>query len=530
MPAWRIVVADGLDPEGLQRLQAAAEVEVEVFAGLEEPALIEALASADAVIVRSRTHLGARVLEAAPRLRVVARAGIGVDNIAVEAATRRGILVLNCPESGTVSTAEHTMALLLALARRIPQAHASLAAGHWQRERFVGTELQGKILGIIGLGKIGTQVARRAQAFGMQVRAYDPYVSQERASRHGVALVELDALLATSDVVSLHAPLTARTRRMLGATQLGRMKPGALLINCARGGIVDEAALLDALEDDHLAGAALDVFEQEPPVSLTLLQHPRVVVTPHLGASTVEAQRSIAVDVAEQVLAALEGRPVRGAVNAPVLLDEAWQRLAPFLTLARHLGSLAQQLAEGQIEAVELLYAGEVAQEETAPLSASFLAGLLSGISDAPSNLVSAPALARERGIGTSEVRREQSEDFQSLLAATVVTSRGLLRLDGTLFGRREPRIVRIGDYRLDLAPAAHLLLVWNMDRPGIIGRVGTVLGAHAVNIANMHVGRIAPGGTALMVLTLDGPVPEAALRALAGIQGVSGVRAVHLE
>jgi D-3-phosphoglycerate dehydrogenase len=528
MARARIVVADGLDPEGLQRLRE--EADVAVHGGLDEPGLAAALAGADAVIVRSASHLTARVLEAAPRLRVAARAGVGVDNIDVEAATRRGILVLNSPEASTTSTAEHTFALLLAVARRIPHAHDSVVRGEWARDRFVGIELYGKVLGVIGLGKIGTGVARRALSFGMQVRAHDPYVSEERAARLGVSLVGLDELLASSHVVTLHLPLNARTRGLLGPERIRQMKAGALLVNCARGGLVDEEALLAALEAGHLAGAALDVFQQEPPPPSALLRHPRVVVTPHIGASTREAQRSVAMDVAEQVLAALRGRPVRGAVNAPALLDEAWVRLGPHLALARTLGSLAQQIASGQIEAVEMLYAGEVAREEVAPLTAAFLAGLLAGILEPPANMISAPALARDRGITIGEVRREESEDFQSLVGATVRTSRGPLHLAGTLFGRREPRIVQIGDYRLDLIPAPQFLLIWNVDRPGMIGRVGTILGSHGVNIANMHVGRIARGGTALMVLTVDDRVPDEAMRELARLEGVADVKTVRLE
>ena len=527
-PRPRVVVADGLDALGLERLRARARVDV--FGGLDEAGLIGALQDADAVIVRSRSRLTARVLEAAPQLRVAARAGVGVDNIDVEAATRCGILVLNTPESSTVSTAEHTMALLLALARWIPQAQASLARGEWRREAFVGIELYGKTLGVIGLGKIGAEVARRAQAFGMQVVAHDPYISEDRAARLGVQLVDLPALLAASDAVTLHVPLTPRTARLLGPEQLQRMKPGALLVNCARGGLVDEDALLAALEAGRLAGAALDVFEHEPPQRRALLAHPRVVATPHLGASTREAQRSVAVDVAEQVLEALQGRPVRGAVNAPALVAETWQRLQPYLVLVRYLGLLAQQLADGQIEAVELRYAGAVAHEDPAPLTAAFLVGLFSGVSARPVNMVNAPVLAREHGIRTSAVREEESEDFQSLVAVTVRTTRGPLALAGTLFGHREPRITRVGDFRLDLIPARQLLFVWNADRPGMIGKVGTMLGAHAVNIANMHVGRVAPGGVALMVLTVDTEVPAEVLAALARLDGISAVRAVRLD
>jgi D-3-phosphoglycerate dehydrogenase len=528
MPRRHIVVADGLEAQGLQRLEVGAEVAV--FAGLEEPALIDALAGADAVIVRSASRLTARVLDGAPRLKVAARAGVGVDNIDVEAATRRGILVLNTPEASTTSAAEHTMAMLLALVRHIPHAHASVAGGRWTREPFVGTELYGKTLGILGLGKIGAEVARRAQAFGMQACGCDPYVSEDRAARLGVELTSFDDLLTRADALTLHVPLTPRTRHVLGAAQLARMKAGAVLINCARGGLIDEAALLAALSDGRLAGAALDVFEHEPPAASPLLGHPRVVLTPHLGASTREAQRSVAVDVAEQVLAALDGLPVRGAVNAPALLHEAWQRLEPHLTLARYLGSLAEQLAGGQIASVELLYAGVVSAEEPAPLTAAVLVGLFEGTSDQPVNMVSAPLLARDRGIEVREIRREASEDFQSLLGVVLATSRGPLRLAGTLFGHREPRITQVDDYRLDLIPAEHLLFLWNVDRPGMIGRVGTMLGAHGVNIANMHVGRITAGGTALMVLSLDSAIPEPVLRELAAVDGITGVKTARLR
>ncbi len=524
----RVLVADGLPEEGLHRLRGAGEVLVR--SGLTEEELCDLLPEVEALIVRSRTRVSSSAVKRAERLRVIARAGVGVDNIDVEAATRQGILVLNAPESSTTAAAEHTIALLLALARRIPQAHASLASGVWARERFVGTELSGKTLGIVGLGKIGSEVARRALAFGMRVLAYDPYVTDERARRLGVELGPWDDVLRESDVLSLHAPLGTDTQALLGARELAAMKPGAFLVNCARGGLVDEAALLEALQNGRLGGAALDVFAQEPPPpEHPLLSHPHVVLTPHLGGSTLEAQRSIALDIAEQVLAALRGEPVHGAVNAPALGEETWQRLDPFMHLSHALGGLTQQIAEGQLSAVTLEYEGDVARLDTQPLTASFLVGLLRHISDQPVNPVNAVVLAKERGLRISEAHTDICEDFASQIIAEVQTSHGTLQLGGTLFGHREPRITRLNRVRLDLVPASHMLFVWNVDRPGMIGYVGTILGRHGVNIANMHVGRRDEGGTAVMVLTLDAPAPPEVIQEIRKADGISRVTAVRL-
>lgn len=523
----RVLVADGLADEGLRRLSAAGEVVVR--AGVPDDELRSLLTGFDAVIVRSRTRVPAGSLDDAGHLRVIARAGVGVDNIDVEAATRRGILVLNTPESSTIAAAEHTFAMMLALARHVPSAAQAVARGEWARERFLGTELTGKTLGVVGLGKIGSEVARRALAFGMRVVASDPYVSEERARRLGVELAPWPDILDLADVVTLHVPLGRDTRALVGPDELARMKPDAFLINCARGGLVDEPALLAALERGQLGGAALDVFAKEPPGDNPLLRHPRVVATPHLGGSTVEAQRSIAVEVADQVLAALRGEPVRGAVNAPALGEDVWQRLDPFLHLARSLGGLAGQLADGQIRAVALVYEGEVARLDTQPLTASVLVGLLRHASDQPVNLVNAVLLAKERGLRVSESHADLCEDFASQLVAEIETSRGTLRLGGTLWGHREPRITRLNAWRLDLAPAPHMLFVWNADRPGMIGHVGTILGRRGVNIANMHVGRRDAGGTAVMVLTLDAAPPVEVTREIAQADGITAVRATQL-
>jgi D-3-phosphoglycerate dehydrogenase len=523
----KILVTDGLAPEGLARLQAHADVAV--HHSLTSDDLRAAIADADAVVVRSRTRLDGEVLAHAHVLRVIARAGVGVDNIDVEAATRRGILVLNTPDSSTISTAEHTMAMMLGLVRHLPAAHLSASKGEWQRDRFTGVELYGKTLGVIGLGKIGSEVAHRAAAFGMRVIAHDPFVSAERAARVGAELVSWETALAQSDLLTLHVPLTPRTHHLLAAPQFAHLKTGALVINCARGELVDEQALVAALDEGRVGGAALDVFEHEPPLETLLLQHPRVIVTPHLAASTAEAAHNISLEIAEQVLRALAGQPVRGAVNLPVLQEEVWQRLRPFAGLARTLGALAEQLVEAPIQAVECAYEGEVASADTSLLTSSFLVGLLEMVLDQPINVVNAAVLAKERGIEVSERSRDHSEDFSSLLTTRLQTAAGTLVLGGTLFGRREPRITHLDGYRIDLVPAPHMLFVWNVDRPGMIGRVGSLLGSHHVNIAGMQVGRVAVGGTAVMVLTVDSPVPEAIVDEIAHLDGISALKAVRI-
>ncbi|HKV44034.1 MAG TPA: phosphoglycerate dehydrogenase [bacterium] len=524
----RILVADGLAEEGLARLRESGDLLIR--SGLSEDELAGVLPGVEALIVRSRTRVSAEAVKRATCLRVIARAGVGVDNIDVEAATRQGILVLNTPESSTIAAAEHTLAMLLALVRRIPQAQAALVAGRWTREKFIGSELFGKTLGVVGLGKIGSEVARRAAAFGMRVLAYDPYITPERAHRLGVELGAWDDVLDRADVLTLHVPLAQDTKALIGRAEMAALKPGALLVNCARGGLIDEEALLAALEEGRVGGAALDVFTHEPPPEgYPLLTHPRVVVTPHLGGSTLEAQRTIAVDIADQVLAALRGEPVHGAVNAPALGEDTWRRLDPFMHLARRLGELTHQVAARPLSAVAMSYEGEVARMDTPPLTASYLTGLLHRASDRTVNLVNAVVIAKERGLAISEARTDLCEDFTSQIVAEAQTPDGPLRLGGTLFGHREARITRLNRWRLDLVPAEHMLFVWNEDRPGMIGAVGTILGRHAVNIANMHVGRRDAGGTALMVLTLDAPAPQAVLEEIQRAGGISHVRAVQL-
>ena len=524
----RVLVVEPIAEEGVQLLrQAGARVDVRL--GLSPRELAEAIRDYNALIVRSQTKVTAEVVRAGRSLQVIGRAGTGVDNIDVEAATRAGVLVVNTPDSSVRATAEHAVALLLSLCRNVPQAHASVQQGEWKREAFVGTEVYGKTLGVVGLGRIGGEVARLGRALGMRVLAFDPYVGEERAAHLGAEPVSFARLLEESDFVTLHVPLTSQTRGMIGREELRRMKRGARLVNCARGGLVDEAALLEALEQGHLAGAALDTFAEEPPQDLRLVRHPRVVATPHLGASTQEAQEAIGVDVAEQVLQALEGRLPRGAVNVAAFRGDVWDRLSPHLELARVLGSLLRQLSPGPVQAVEVRLEGELSQVEASPLVASVLVGLLGGVTDQVVNLVNATLLASERGVRVVESRQETSEDFASLMRVTAQTPRGTFLLAGTLFGRREPRIVRIGEYRIDLGLAPYMLFAWNTDRPGMIGRVGTVLGRHGVNIAGMHLGRESRGGVAVMVLTLDDPVPAPAVDEIRSLDGIYDVKVAEL-
>jgi D-3-phosphoglycerate dehydrogenase len=435
---------------------------------------------------------------------------------------------MNTPGGNTIAAAEHTMALLLAVARRLPQAHAHLRGGKWERERFLGVEVYGKTLGIVGLGRIGTEVARRAQGFAMTVIAYDPYLGAEVAQRLGVELVDLDALYRRADFITVHVPLTKDTRRLIGAAELARMKDGVRLVNCARGGIVDEAALAAALESGKVAGAALDVFEQEPPWGSPLLDQDAAVLTPHLGASTEEAQTAVAVAIAQQVADFLGRGIVRNAVNAPSVDPELLRELAPYLALSAKLGSFLGQASEGRMLEVTLTYAGEVASLAVQPLTVTFLRALLAVILEENVTDVNAPYLARQRGIRVVETKTAVSEDFASLVTAALRTDRMAREVAGTLFYRREPRLVRIDGFGMEAHLAGWMLVFSNDDVPGVIGHIGTLFGGHGINIAGMQLGRERPGGRAVSILNLDSLVPDhvlAELRALPHIRSATLVR-----
>ncbi|HMP01683.1 MAG TPA: phosphoglycerate dehydrogenase [Gemmatales bacterium] len=523
----RVFISDPLEVEGLDMLRAAG-LDLDVRPGLKGEELAEAIRGSEGLIVRSGTRVTAGLLEQPGRLRAIVRAGVGVDNIDVAAATRKGIVVMNTPGGNTLSTAEQTVALLYALARHTPAADASLHAGKWERGKFVGVQLAGKTLGIIGLGRIGREVAKRALAMDMKVLGFDPMLAADRIAALGVEPAgDVGQVLEASDFVTLHVPLTEQTRHFLGAAELARMKRGARLINCARGGLVDETALVAALQSGHLAGAGIDVFEQEPPPpDHPLLHQPNVVCTPHLGASTTEAQRGVALEAAQLLIDFLTRGQVQSAVNMAAVDRRELLDLRATLDMTYRLGLLISQLASASLRHVRLSYRGEVASRSTPLLTSAFLVGLLEPWLSEPVNLVNADLLARERGIELETFTSAARSDFNSLVRAEVRSDQGMHAVAATLFGSEYLRLVHFGDFRLDAYLDGIMLLFSHRDRPGLIGFIGTVFGRHEVNIAQMAVGRAMPGGLAIAVLNLDSLPSEAAL---AEVRDHPDIESVHL-
>ncbi len=503
----RLLVAEAVADEGVALLRAHHEVDVRT--GLSREDFLAALPAYDGLMVRSQVKVDAEAIAAGSRLAVIGRAGVGVDNVDLEAATRAGIVVVNAPTGNTVAAAEHTIALMFALARHVAAADASVRRGEWTRSAFTGVELRGKTLGIVGLGKIGMAIADCARGLQMEVIGHDPFVSGEAAAHHGVTIRSFHDVLTAADVLTLHVPNTRSTRGLIGAPQLARMKPTAFLLNVSRGSVVDEAALAAALREGRLAGAGLDVYATKPPTGSPLLDAPNTVLTPHLGASTAEAQVRVAREAAEQVLDVLDGRPARYAVNAPLLTPETAQALAPFLPLAVTLGQLYAQLTTGPAAELTLEVAGELAAHETGPLAAAVLRGLLEVGTTERVNQINAPSIARARGITLIERKLPDAGPFASL-----VTLMGATTVGGTV-AAGEQRIVRLGDDLVDMAPAQHMLVTRHRDRPGTMGRVGLILGEHDVNISAMHLARRAPREEAKMILALDEPVPDEAAAAI---------------
>ena len=526
-----VLVLDPISESGLRPLTGDAEFEVLQAAEWSEERIADGLARADAIIVRSRTQVTPDLLERAPQLRVIGRAGVGVDNIDLTAATERGIAVINAPEGNTVSAAEHTLALILATARRVVAADQSMRAGEWRRKQFAGAELRGKLLGLVGAGRIGGEVARRARAFGMTVRIYDPWLTEDRARELGAALAPLDALLEEADILSLHVPLTDATRGMIGPEALARMKPTALLVNVARGGVVDEEALAGALHDGRIAGAALDVFEVEPldPTS-PLRDAPNLVLTPHLGASTAEAQELVATEIAEGIRKALADGDLSRAVNAPQIGGEALRRLRDLMELGTALGRLACALASGATTAVEVRYAG-AHEDAPRPVSQAVLAGLLEAVVGKDRvNFVSAGHLAADRGIQVTRSHSAPRGDYGEFLDVVVRQGSATTSVAGALLGPGHPRLVRIGEYSVDLLPQGTVIVLRNRDVPGVIGSVGTVLGSMGLNIAGYHQARRSAGGDALAVVSVDGSVAPSVLRRLESLDDVVSARSVALS
>jgi D-3-phosphoglycerate dehydrogenase len=524
----RVLISDALSGAAVQIFKdRGIEVDFQPNLGKDKDRLAEAIDGFDGLAVRSATKVTSKILGRAGKLKVIGRAGIGVDNIDVPAATAKGIIVMNTPYGNSITTAEHAISLMLALARQIPAADISTQAGKWEKNRFMGVEITGKTLGVIGCGNIGSIVADRAHGLKMKVVAYDPYLAPERAVDLGVEKVELDELLRRADFVTLHTPLTERTRNVIDARALGLMKPGARLINCARGGLVDEAALRAALDSGHIAGAAFDVFTVEPATDNPLFGHHNVVCTPHLGAATTEAQENVALQVAEQMSDYLLRGAISNAVNFPSITAEEAPKLRPFIALAERLGSFAGQLTETGITRVHITYEGAIAQTKTRALTSAAIAGLLRPMLE-DVNVVSAPVVAKERGVVVEETTRAAQGDYESLITLSVNTERGERSVSGTVYADGRPRIVNIKGIRMDAEFGPSMIYITNLDKPGFIGRFSSTLGDAGINIATFHVGRDAPGGNAVALIEIDGELPPdvlAQVRALPQVQQAKPLR-----
>jgi D-3-phosphoglycerate dehydrogenase / 2-oxoglutarate reductase len=525
----RVLVSDSLAKEGLAILQAAEGLEVEVKTGLPPEELKAIIGGYEALVVRSATKVKADLIEAATNLKIIGRAGIGVDNVDVTAATKRGIIVMNTPAGNIVTTAEHAIALLMSLVRRVPQATASMKAGKWEKKGFEGTELFGKVLGVVGMGNIGSIVADRGIGLRMKVIAYDPFISTERAAKMGVELVTLEELYRRSDILTIHVPLLQETRNLVNREAFEKIKRGAYLICAARGGIVDEEALLEALDSGRLAGAALDVFSQEPPGLTPLIAHERVICTPHLGASTAEAQLAVSVQVAEQIVEFFRDGTIRNPVNIANVPPEELEQMRPYLEMAQRLGRLQAQLGIEGLKAVALEFSGRAAEGRTSLITASALAGLLSSSLGESVNMVNAPVAAREKGIRVSESTAANGEDYSALIRLRVEGAGGESTLAGAIFGKREPRIVEIGGISIEAIPRGHLLIFRNWDRPGLVGSIGTTLGRNQINIGQLQFGREEQGGKAVTIVNVDSPVEEAALSELRALPHVISVTKAYL-
>lgn len=524
----KVLVSDKVDQAGLDILAQVAQVENKT--GLSPEELLKIIPEYDALMVRSGTKVTKEIIEAATNLKIIGRAGVGVDNIDVPTATRQGVVVVNSPEGNTIAAAEHAIAMMLSISRRIPQANASVMANKWERSRFMGTEVYKKTLGIVGVGKIGSHVAAAAKAMGMKLLAYDPYISQERAGQIGCSLVDLDLLFSESDYITLHVPKTNETKHLINAAALAKMKPTTCIINCSRGGIIDEGALAEAIASGKIRGAALDVFENEPLGESKLRElGDKVVLTPHLGASTTEAQVNVAIDVAEQIRDVLLGLPARSAVNIPGLTPQVMEKLRPYLQLAETLGNLVGQLAGGGIDWLNVKLQGELAVNQSQPIVTASVKGLLSQALRERVNYVNAIIEAKERGIKITDTRDESIKDYSGSLHLEAHGANGEHSVNGALLGNNEIRITDIDGFPVNVPPSNYMLFTVHRDMPGIIGRIGSLLGSFNVNIASMQVGRKIVRGDAVMVLSLDDPLPEGLLSEITKVSGIRDAYTVKL-
>lgn len=525
----KILVSDNLAESGIQLLRDIPEFQVDVNTGLAPEELCRLIKDYDALVIRSATKVTSTIIEAADNLKVIARAGIGLDNVDIPAASKRGIVVMNTPEGNVITTAEHAMAMLLAMSRNIPQATQSMKAGKWEKKRFQGHEVFNKVLGIIGIGRIGRIVADRARGLRMNVIAYDPFISPDVLDELGIERVKLDELLARSDYITVHTPLTKETRHILNAEAFARCKKGVYIINCARGGIVQEDDLHAAIQSGIVAGAALDVFVQEPPAGSPLVALDEVIATPHLGASTEEAQENVAVAVAEQVIEYLLRGTIRNAVNAPSIDGAVLARIRPHLMLSERLGQILPQITRGAIQEVNIEYIGDASQLDTRPLTLAILKGMLTPILGDMVNFVNTPVHIKERNIKVKESVKSEAEDYTNLISVHVRTSEEENLVAGTILGKREPRMVRINDFRLEAALDGHLVLIYNIDTPGTIGAIGTCLGRHNINISKMNVGQVLERGENIIFLRTDTQVPNHVIDELLSMENVNVVQVMEL-
>jgi len=525
----RILVSDPVSDQGVELLKQQYEVDVKT--GLPPEELVRIIPEYDGLVVRSETKVTKAVIEAATNLKVIGRAGVGVDNIDVPAATAKGIVVLNAPEGNTIAATEHTMAMMLALARNVPQAHASMKDGKWLRSKMMGVEMRGKTLGILGLGRIGSGVAKRALAMEMNIVAYDPFIGAEQAEAMGIALVELADIFPVADFITLHLPKTNETKNLLNKDTFAKMKPGVRIVNCARGGVINEQDLADAVEQGIVAGAAIDVFDKEPvEVGNPLLKLDKVIVTPHLGASTAEAQVGVAVDVAKGIIAVLKGEPISTAVNMAPIQPHVLDVIRPYFNLAEKMGCLAINLSEGRINAIDIEYNGEISEVDSKMLTTAVIKGLLNSILTEHINYVNAPGVAKSRGIKIREVKTKETANFANLITVSIHTDKKSHVVAGTLFGRTEGRIVMIDGYRVDVEPKGWLIVGPHINRPGIIGTVGMVLGDAGINIDSMQVGRTEISGTNIMVMGVDSDIPADVMLKFNAVDGILGAKLVNFS
>ncbi|MCG1012913.1 phosphoglycerate dehydrogenase [Tepidanaerobacter sp. GT38] len=515
----RVLICDDLAQEGIDILKE--EFDVDIKTKLSEDELVEIIPNYAAIVVRSATKVTKKVIENS-NLKVIGRAGVGVDNIDVDTATQKGILVVNAPEGNTIAASEHTIALLMAAARNIPAAVMSLKNKKWDRKKFMGVELRGKTLGVVGLGRIGKDVAIKAIGLGMNVIAYDPYVIKEHVENINVKVADLETVLKEADFLTFHVPVTKSTYHMIDKERINMMKDRVIIINCARGGIIDEAALYEGLVSGKIAACALDVFEQEPPLDSPLIDLPNVIATPHLGASTAEAQINVAVDVAKDIIRALKGEMVKNPVNMISIRPEEYKEIKPFMELAEKMGSIYTQLKNGRISEVEMIYSGKVGKFDVRPITTAGIKGILTNILQIPANVVNAYFLAKERGIKIIEKKVSKDQDAPGTVILKITTDKGVGSITGTVFGKDEQRIVAVDEYKIDLIPEGFALMSFHRDRPGIVGEVGTLLGQNDINIAYMQLGRKSYRGEALMVLGVDEEIPESVLNKIRQIKDIA--------